>query len=504
MSRVSRAKLARQLPAVHELVKKVAAGREHPYPPGLLTAAVREVLAAWRQAVLERGDTPPGLEDLAHEVVQGVEAKLRPNLRPLINATGVVLHTNLGRAPLSAGACAAIERVARGYCNLELDLASGRRGSRYSHVERLLTALTGAEAALVVNNNAAAVLLVLNSLARGREVVVSRGELVEIGGAFRIPDVMLQSGAILKEVGTTNKTHLRDYERAIGPDTAMIMKVHPSNYRVMGFTSRVSNEELVDLAARHQVIVAEDLGSGALVDLSRRGLGSEPTVQAGLAAGVDVVTFSGDKLLGGPQAGLILGRAELLQTLKENHLLRALRVDKFTLAALEVTLQSYLREEAEQDLPVLRMLTATPARLQKRAVELKKLLEARLGDACTAAVRKGISRVGGGALPLEELPTSLVELRPPRAASGDGSPLSAAALAERLRQGDPPVIVHVQEDRILLDPRTIGVDETGQLVEAIAAALAGGGRGRKDAAAWAQQSGDAQIGEDDQDLLEGD
>jgi L-seryl-tRNA(Ser) seleniumtransferase len=464
---MSEAGPARQLPAVHELVKKAAAGRGRSYPPGLLTAAARQVLAAWRQAILERGEKPPGIERLAREVRQAADARLRPSLRPVINATGVVLHTNLGRAPLSAGARAAIDRVARGYCNLEFDLEDGKRGSRYIHVEHLLTALTGAEAALVVNNNAAAVLLVLDSLARGREVVISRGEMVEIGDSFRIPDVLARSGAILKEVGTTNKTHPGDYERAIGPDTAMLLKVHPSNYRILGFTSQVSNDELVSLAAGHQVIVVEDLGSGALVDLSRYGMGPEPTVQASLGAGVDIITCSGDKLLGGPQAGLILGRAGLLRTLKENQLLRALRVDKFTLAALEATLQAYLREEAEQALPVLRMLTVTPARLERQAAELQKLLAGRLGAACTVANRKGVSRVGGGALPLEELPTTLVELR----LHPEHTRLSVVALAERLRRGDTPVLVHIQEDCVLLDPRTIGDDEVGPLLEAVVAAF---------------------------------
>ncbi len=463
---MSDAKLARQLPSVHELVKKAAPGAERHYPSGALTAVAREVLKLWRQAIMERGEMPPALDDLVQEVRQRMESLLRLSLRPVINATGVVLHTNLGRAPLSAEACAAMERVARGYCNLEFNLESGRRGSRYSHVERLLIDLTGAEAALVVNNNAAAVLLVLHSLARGREVVVSRGELIEIGGSFRIPEVMAQSGAILKEVGTTNKTHPRDYERAIGPETAMLLKVRPSNYRIMGFTSQVDKEELVGLAARHQVIVVEDLGSGALIDLERHGIGPEPTVQDSLASGVDVVTFSGDKLLGGPQAGLIVGRAELLRTLKENQLLRALRVDKFTLAALEATLQAYVREEAEQALPVLRMLTATPAILQQRAVELRRLLTGRLGHACAVDLRRGSSRVGGGALPMEELPTTLVELRP--------AGLSTVALADRLRRSDPPVLVRIQEEAVLLDPRTLTEEEIALLVEVVVVALAGG------------------------------
>jgi len=460
-------KPARQLPAVHELIKQAAAGRERSYPAGLLTAAARQVLAEWRRAILEQGEAPPDLDELVQEVREWAETRLRPSLRPVINATGVVLHTNLGRAPLSIEACAAIERVARSYCNLELNLQDGKRGSRYEHVERLLTTLTGAEAALVVNNNAAAVLLVLDSLARGREVVVSRGELVEIGGSFRIPEVLARSGAILKEVGTTNKTHPWDFERAIGPETAMLLKVHPSNYRIMGFTCQVADDELVSLAAKHRVIVVEDLGSGALVDLSRYGVGHEPTVQASLAAGVDIVTFSGDKLLGGPQSGLILGRAKLLRILEENQLLRALRVDKFTLAAMEATLQAYVQEEAERVLPVLQMLSVAPDRLRQQAEDLLKLLAGRLGSECAIALRKGCSRVGGGALPLEELPTTLVELCPVR--------LTAARLAECLRRGDPPVLTHIQENCVLIDPRTLRVDEAETLVEAVAAALSAAG-----------------------------
>ncbi|MGD0154133.1 MAG: L-seryl-tRNA(Sec) selenium transferase [Thermacetogeniaceae bacterium] len=495
---MSDAKRARQLPAVHELAKKAASGAERHYPLGVLTEVARDVLESWRRAILEQGQAPPELNDLVADVRRRVEAKLRLNLRPVINATGVVLHTNLGRAPLSADACAAIGRVARGYCNLEYDLETGQRGSRYSHVERLLTALTGAEAALVVNNNAAAVLLVLHSLARGREVVVSRGELVEIGGSFRIPEVMAQSGAILKEVGATNKTHPRDYERAIGPETAMLLKVHPSNYRIVGFTRQVTNEELVSLAAKHQVPVVEDLGSGALIDLHKLGVGPEPTVQDSLAAGVDIVTFSGDKLLGGPQAGLIVGRAEQLRVLKENPLLRALRVDKFTLAALEATLQAYLKEEAEQVLPVLRMLTTTPVILQRRAGQLQKQLTTRLGMSCSVSLRRGFSRVGGGALPMVELPTSLVELRLPH--------MSAATLSERLRQGNPPVLVRVQDDCVLLDPRTVSEEEAGLLLEAVASLIeAGEADGQRPEAAVGEGAADARSGapsEEDQADLE--
>ncbi|CEO87506.1 L-seryl-tRNA(Sec) selenium transferase (Part 2) [Syntrophaceticus schinkii] len=272
-------------------------------------------------------------------------------MRPVINASGVVLHTNLGRAPLSDAAIKAVTNVARGYCNLEMDLDSGERGERYSHVEKLLCELTGAEAALVVNNNAGAVLLALHALAREKEVVVARGELVEIGGSFRIPEVMAQSGAVLREVGTTNRTYPRDYERAVGTDTALFLKVHPSNFRVVGFTREVMRRELVEVGRRHQIPVMEDLGSGVFVDLQQYGIDPEPTVQETLAAGIDIVTVSGDKLLGGPQAGIILGRAEMVQLLKEDPLLRALRIDKMTLAALEATLRAYLQEDVQKKSP---------------------------------------------------------------------------------------------------------------------------------------------------------
>ncbi len=453
-------RLLRRLPPVHELVK-ACSGKD--LSPRLLAGAAREVLASWRQIVLEKGEAPPGFADLVEAVRARAREKFRPSLRPVINATGVVLHTNLGRAPLSAAALAAVMRVARGYCNLELDLDTGRRGSRYAHAEKLLTALTGAEAALVVNNNAAAVLLALHTLARGREVVVARGELIEIGGSFRIPEVLAQSGARLREVGTTNKTYPRDYEKAIGPETALLLKVHPSNYRVLGFTREVTRAELVDLGRKYQIPVLEDLGSGVLIDLQQYGVAPEPPVQASLAAGVDVVTFSGDKLLGGPQAGIIVGRARLLREMKENPLLRALRVDKLTLAALEATLQAYLKGEAERTLPVLQRLLISPDRLAARAASLKERLTARLGEACEVELRPGFSRVGGGALPLTELPTTLVVLRP--------KPVSATTLAARLRRGDPPVLARLQEAGVLLDPRTLTEEEEGLLVEAVLAAL---------------------------------
>ncbi len=459
--RVDRERLLRSLPAVHELVRRAAEGSG--LPQHVLTAAAREVLAEWRQAVLERGEEPPGAAELAAAVRKRAKSRLVPSLRPVINATGVVLHTNLGRAPLSDSAIDAVAAVARGYCNLELDLGTGERGSRYSHVEGLLKELTGAEAALVVNNNAAAVLLCLSALARGKEVIVSRGELVEIGGSFRIPEVMAESGAILREVGTTNKTYPWDYERAIGPDTALLLKVHPSNYRVLGFTREVSREELVSLGKRHGIPVMEDLGSGALVGLRALERGSEPTVQESIAAGVDIVTFSGDKLLGGPQAGIILGRSEIVAVLKKHPLLRALRLDKLTLAALEATLRSYQRGDAAGEIPALRMLLLGGDELKERAERICEMVSEQLGASCCVSVSEGSSQVGGGALPLVELPTFVVVLRP--------RGMSAAELSERLRRGDPPVIARVQDDAVLIDPRTVAEEEEGQLAAAVAAAF---------------------------------
>ncbi|HBG22851.1 MAG: L-seryl-tRNA(Sec) selenium transferase [Syntrophaceticus sp.] len=436
--------LLRQLPAVHELVSSC---QLTDCPPQLLTAAARDVLSYWRTGILEEGQVPPNFATLAAQVDTVAREMVRPNLRPVINATGVVLHTNMGRAPLSEAACQAVLDVARGYSNLEMDLESGERGERYSHVEKLLCRLTGAEAALVVNNNAGAVLLALHALAQGKEVVVARGELVEIGGSFRIPEIMAQSGALLREVGTTNRTHPRDYEQAVSPDTALILKVHPSNFRVMGFTREVKRQELAAIGLKHQIPVMEDLGSGVLVDLQEYGIDPEPTVQETLAAGVDLVTISGDKLLGGPQSGIILGREDLVKQLKTDQLLRALRVDKMTLAALEATLRAYLQEDAYEKIPVLRMLTQTEAELEKRAVALKDLLAKALEDKCVVIVKSGVSRAGGGSLPLTDLSTTLVVLYPQQ--------ISPAELAERLRLDETPVVVRLQDEGVLIDPRTL-------------------------------------------------
>ncbi|MES9995393.1 L-seryl-tRNA(Sec) selenium transferase [Desulfovibrio aminophilus] len=389
----------------------------------------------------------------------------RSRFRRVLNATGVVAHTNLGRSLLAESAVQAVTEACRHYSNLEFDLDTGRRGSRYSHVEDMLRRLTGAEAALVVNNNAAAVLLVLETLAKGREVVVSRGQLVEIGGSFRIPEVMARSGAILREVGATNRTHQRDYEQAVGSQTAALMRVHTSNYRIQGFTSEVNREELRILADRYGLALIEDLGSGSLLDFSEFGLPGEPTVRAVVAAGVDVVTFSGDKVLGGPQAGVIVGRTEAVEAIKRNPLNRALRIDKMTLAALEATLRLYLDPElARREVPTLRMVATPPATLKTQAGRLARLLKTELSHRLKVSTRAGVSRVGGGAFPEQDLPTVLVALTP-----RDG--LSVEALREALLHTDPPLVGRVEGDAFCLDPRTLETKEFALAARALAQAL---------------------------------
>ncbi len=424
------------------------------YPRKVVIKGIRRSLERLRSLVKEgervKEDffTPFFLCKWVEEEVQEI---LSPSLRKVINATGVVIHTNLGRAPLPEEAIERIVEVARGYSNLEYDLEEGKRGLRYVHVEELLLELTGAEAAIVVNNNAGAVLLVLNTLAEGREVIVSRGELVEIGGAFRIPDVMARSGARLREVGTTNRTHPRDYEEAIGEETALLLKVHTSNYRIVGFTSDVPLRELVEIGKRRGVPVMYDLGSGLLVDLSPHGLRGEPTAAESLAQGADVVTFSGDKLLGGPQAGIVLGRKEIVERVRRNPLLRALRIDKLTLAALEATLRLYLDEgKAMEEIPVLRMISLPLPLLRRRAQRLKRLILRSTQDLEVEVVRDN-SRVGGGAFPVHELPTWAVAVR---VKGGD-----VEELEEGLRKGEPPVVARIAEDRVLLDLRTITEEE---------------------------------------------
>jgi L-seryl-tRNA(Ser) seleniumtransferase len=416
----------RDLPSVDEL----AGGSDDP----LAVDAARTVLARAREQI--RAGADPG--DLEGRLGDELAAMRAPQLRRVINATGVIAHTNLGRAPLAAEALARVQESARGYSNLEYDLARGSRGSRQDHIAPLLRRLTGAEAALIVNNNAAAVMLALAALAEGREVLVSRGELIEIGDGFRIPDVLVRSGARLREVGTTNRTRAADYERAFGPETALVLRVHQSNFRVVGFTEQPTLAELSQVAQSHEVPLVDDLGSGALADV-----GDEPTARESLAAGADLVCFSGDKLLGGPQAGIVVGRGELVERLRRHPLQRALRADKLTLAALEGTLALHL--EAPERIPVLRMLREDAGAVRERADRLAKLVG---GD-----VEETVARAGGGALPLADLPSYACAVE--------------EGLAAKLRTVEPPVVAVVRDGRTLLDCRTISDDD----VEAVAAAV---------------------------------
>jgi L-seryl-tRNA(Ser) seleniumtransferase len=435
------------------------------HPRWAVLEAVREVLAERRHRVLGGGVSRAAAELLlapdaiAAAVADVAAEKAGPSLVPVINATGVVLHTNLGRAPLAPVALRAIEHAARGYTNLEFDLATGARGSRQVHVEALLCALTGAEAAFVVNNNAAAVLLAINTVANGKEIVVSRGQLVEIGDSFRIPDVMVRAGGRLREVGTTNRTHLRDYEEAIGPETALILRVHRSNFQILGFTADIDVSDLVALAKRQGLPVMDDLGSGALLDLSLLGLRREPLAAEAIRAGVDLVTFSGDKLLGGPQAGILVGRRDLLARARRNPLARSVRIDKLSLAGLEATLRLYREpERARQEIPVLRMLGLSASMIGARAEALAGALRSRLPEVAVS-VEDETSEVGGGALPLQVIPTRVLALRPSRG--------SATDLEGRLRRASPPVLVRIKEDRILLDLRTVAESEEATLLHAL-------------------------------------
>jgi len=440
--------MLRALPSV-DVVLGGLAGRPalEGVPRPRLAAAVREVLAAERRRLLEAGGPAADAEALGRRATARLTERGLFSLAPVINATGVVLHTNLGRALLSPLAQERLRQVAAAYSNLEMDLPRKERGSRYAHVDGLLRRLSGAEASLVVNNCASAVLLALESLARGKEVIVSRGELIEIGGEFRIPDIMRRSGAILREVGTTNRTHLKDYASAIGPETGLILKVHTSNYRVVGFTAAVSSRELGELGRARGVAVMEDLGSGCLVDLTRYGFPYEPTVPEVVASGVDLVSFSGDKLLGGPQAGILVGRAELVERLARNPLNRALRIDKFTVAALEATLYAYEAGTALETIPTLRMLTEPMASIRRRARRILSRVAVDAQRALGAHVVESRSQVGGGALPTVELPTAAIAL---------GTPARPAErLDETLRAGRPPVLGRLLDDHLLLDCRTV-------------------------------------------------
>lgn len=396
----------------------------------------------------------PNREELEQEIGATLDAWTKPTLEPVINATGVILHTNLGRAPLSKAAFQAVQRIALGYSNLEYDLKRGKRGSRLEHAETLLQRLTGAEAALVVNNNAAAVLLILTALARRKAVVIARSQLVEIGGGFRVPDVMKQSGARLLEIGTTNRIHTSDYETALKESPALVLRAHRSNFQIIGFTSEPQFEEITSLAHQFGVPVADDLGSGALLDTARYGLGHEPMVQESLAAGADLVCFSGDKLLGGPQAGIIVGKAGLIAKLKKHPLARAIRADKICLAALSATLLHFLKDEAEQEIPVWRMIAMDRSAIKSRAESWQRRLK-------RGRIISGESTVGGGSLPGETMPTYLLALDLP----------GPDRFMARLRMADPPVIVRLENDQILLDPRTVLPEQEETLLELLGTLL---------------------------------
>ncbi len=463
--------LFRHIPSVDRFLQELEQDRALAgLPRPLLKDLVGEFLDLCREEIRSGAiadEAALALPALSARAAAYVRFKARPHFKRVINATGVVIHTNLGRSILADAAVEAVVQGCRHYSNLELALETGQRGSRYSHVEKLLCRLTGAEAGLVVNNNAAAVLLVLDTLAKGREVVVSRGQLVEIGGSFRIPEVMKKSGAVLREVGATNRTHLRDYAEAVGEDTAMLMKVHTSNFRIIGFHKEVDIADLVALGRERGLPVFEDLGSGNLFDFSPYGFMPEPTVQQVLKSGVDVVSFSGDKLLGGPQAGVIVGRKEFIDRIKKNQLNRALRIDKMTLAALEATLRLYLDPElARRRVPTLAMITAGSDELLARARRLRRRLSRDLAGLAEVAVRPGFSRVGGGSFPEPDLPTSLVAVTP------------AAMDVESLRQGllaaDIPVIGRVEDGRFCLDPRTLMDEEFALVAGAIGTVLQGG------------------------------
>ena len=443
--------------------------------PKLCAATPRPLLRAIANAFLEerRRDIREGrladpavldLEALLPALAAFAEKEAAPRFRRVLNATGVVIHTNMGRSVLADEAVEAILKACRGYSNLELNLATGERGSRYSHVEELLCTLTGAEAALVVNNNAAAVLITMDALCSGGEVVVARGQLVEIGGSFRIPDVMERSGATLREVGCTNRVHPQDYEKAITERTVALMRVHTSNYRIVGFHTDVPVEELADMAHRHGLPLIEDLGSGSFLDFTAAGLPGEPTVRSVVAAGADVVTFSGDKVLGGPQAGIIVGTRAAIDAIKRNPLNRALRIDKMTLAALEATLRLYLDESvARRRVPTVAMITATPEDLKRKAMRLAFRLRKACGEMAEIRLLPGDSRVGGGSFPENALPTTLVRVAPRH------------GTAERLKLGlletVPPLIGRLEDHAFLLDPRTLADNELAEAAAAVATVL---------------------------------
>ncbi|MDH3809867.1 MAG: L-seryl-tRNA(Sec) selenium transferase [Desulfuromonadales bacterium] len=455
--------LLRTLPAIDRLLgSRILSKLEETQPHLLILEAAQKVVDNLRQQLLDEQAPLPDLETeaVAELVAVRVALMAKPSLRKVINVTGTLLHTNLGRAPLCNDALQAIKEVAQGYSNLEYDLDAGQRGKRFTHVEELICKLTGGEAATVVNNNAGAVMLALAALSGGKSAIVSRGELIEIGGSFRIPDIMAASGVELVEVGTTNKTHLKDYADAIDKETALILKVHTSNYRILGFTEAVSGEELAELAHQQNIPVLEDLGSGLLIDLTPYGLPREPTVREALGTGIDLVTFSGDKLLGGPQAGIIVGNKDVIDKVRKHPMARALRSDKLSLAALEATLRLYLDpQKALQQIPTLRMLSLPVEELQRRCEKLLPQLLTHLGDQADCSIIETTATVGGGALPLAELPGCVIALAPKQ--------ISLNELTTRLRSCETAVVGRIQDDRFLIDPRTLNQEDEDLLLKAL-------------------------------------
>lgn len=452
----------RQLPSINELLQ--APTSQHlivQFSHDLVVYALRTSLSQARISVLA-GAICPSSADLLIQAEHILHKEQQPHLHSVINATGVIVNTNLGRAPLSQDALQAVQSVSHGYSNLEYDLENGERGSRHSHTEALLRELTGAEAAIVTNNNAAAVLLSLSTLAYGREVIISRGQLVEIGGGFRVPDVMRQSGCSLVEVGTTNRTRIQDYEAALTNQTALLLAVHPSNFLITGFTESTPLSALAELAHKNGLLVMEDLGSGCLLHSEQYGLVHEPTPQERIAEGADVVCFSGDKLLGGPQAGIIAGKAEIIARIGRHPLMRAVRIDKMTLAALEATLRHYQRGQATTHIPVWRMIAASPEKLAARAAHWMAELRS---HGILARTQPGASTIGGGSLPGETLPTTLLAL------DAIEMSFSLDELAKRLRVRPTPIIARILRDTLLLDPRTVLEEQDGEVVQALVSEL---------------------------------
>jgi len=464
-NQMSNRKKLSELPSVDECLKSSYGEKWlESYYKKIVLRSIREVVDLKRKEILD-GMTPDlSLDVIAVDIEKAIINHSSYRLRPLINASGVVIHTNLGRAILSEKAVDNIVLTASSYSNLEYEISKGKRGKRYSHIKDIIAELTGAEDSVVVNNNAAAVLICLDTLAKNREVIVSRGELVEIGGSFRIPEVMKSSGAILREIGTTNKTHLKDYQNAVCGNTGLLLKVHQSNYKVVGFTEEVSIEDMVKIGKEFRIPVAADLGSGSMIRLDKFGIYGEPTVHDIVKTGVDLITFSGDKLLGGPQAGIIIGKKKLIQKIEKNPMMRAMRIDKMTFAALEATFMQYLDEEkAVRDIPTVRMLTESQEQIKGRAKKIFSALKKSIPDRADFKVVPDQSRAGGGSLPETDFPTFAVSVTP--------ADISVNTLEKRLRLGDPPVITRIKDNMLLFDARTVQNSEVKTLVHCIISAL---------------------------------